>query len=82
VNSKKAVKMKTAIGRIIVKHREQDQRQTDAEIVKNRKKYVETIGKMVSNIRAWLIDNDNKPRKTGKPRKSNITDNESARMKT
>ncbi|MEW6615523.1 MAG: transposase, partial [Thermodesulfobacteriota bacterium] len=35
-----------------------------------------------SKIREWLSNNDDKPGKTGKPRKSNITDNESAKMKT
>jgi hypothetical protein len=33
-------------------------------------------------IKEWLEGNDDKPGKTGKPVKSNITDNESAKMKT
>jgi hypothetical protein len=36
----------------------------------------------VRKIRDWLKDNDDKPGKTGQPRKSTITDNESAKMKT
>jgi len=43
---------------------------------------VETLRKRLSKIRNWLGDNDDKPGKTGKPRKSNITDNDSAKMKT
>jgi transposase len=79
---RKAAKMETAIGRIVERHREQDQRQTEAEVINREKKFVETLGKRVAKIREWLKDNDDKPGKTGKPRKSNITDNESAKMKT
>jgi transposase len=79
---KKAAKMETAIGRIVEKHRKQDQSQTDIQIINREKKFVETLGKRVSKIREWLNHNDDKPGKTGKPRKSNITDNESAKMKT
>ena len=79
---KKAAKMETAIGRIVEKHREQDQQQTEAQIINREKKFVETLNKRVSKIRGWLNHNDDKPGKTGKPRKSNITDNESAKMKT
>lgn len=79
---RKAAKMEAAIGRILEKHREHDQRQTDAEIENREKKFVETLGKRITKIREWLNHNDDKPGKTGKPRKSNITDNESAKMKT
>lgn len=79
---RKAAKMEIAIGSILKNHREQDQNQTDATIVNSEKKFVETLGKGVLKIREWLSNNDDKPGKTGKPRKSNITDNESAKMKT
>jgi len=36
----------------------------------------------IKKISQWLDDNDDKPGKTGKPRKSNITDNDSAKMKS
>jgi transposase len=79
---KKAAKMEVAIGRLLEKHREQDKSQTEVQIVDREKKFVETLGKRVSKIREWLSKNDDKPGKTGRPRKSNITDNESAKMKT
>jgi transposase len=79
---KKAATMEVAIGRILEKHREQDKSQTEGQIVNREKKFVETLGERVSKIREWLSKNDDKPGKTGKPRKSNITDNESAKMKT
>jgi transposase len=79
---KKAAKMERAIENILKKHREEDQNRTESKVKKSEEKFVETLGKRVSKIREWLKDNDDKPGKTGKPRKSNITDNESAKMKT
>jgi transposase len=79
---KKAAKMEKAIENILRKHREEDQNKTEAKVKENEAKFVETISQRVSKIREWLKDNDDKPGKTGKPRKSNITDNESAKMKT
>ncbi|KAF0118445.1 MAG: transposase IS4 family protein [bacterium] len=66
---------------ILEKHREQDQNQTNIQNINREKKFVETLGKRMSKIREWLSTNDDKPGKTSKPRKSNITDNESAKMK-
>jgi transposase len=79
---KKAAKMERAIENILQKHREEDQNKTEVQVKESEEKFVETISKRVSKIREWLKDNDDKPGKTGKPRKSNITDNESAKMKT
>ena len=79
---KKAAKMEKAIENILKKHREEDQNQTEAKVKESEEKFVETLGKRISKIREWLNHNDDKPGKTGKPRKSNITDNESAKMKT
>ena len=79
---KKAAKMERAIGNILKRHREEDQNKTEAQVKESEERFVETLGKRVSKIREWLKHNDDKPGKTGKPRKSNITDNESAKMKT
>jgi len=79
---KKAAKMERAIENILKKHRDEDQNTTEAKVKESEEKFVETLGKRVLKIREWLNDNDDKPGKTGKPRKSNITDNESAKMKT
>ena len=78
---KKAAKLEKAIGHIVTTHREQDQRQTDQNIAAREAQYVETLRKRARKIREWLKDHDDKPGKTGKPKKSNITDNESADMK-
>jgi transposase len=79
---KKAAKMERAIENILQKHREEDQNNNEAKVKESEEKFVETLNKRVLKIREWLNHNDDKPGKTGKPRKSNITDNESAKMKT
>lgn len=79
---KKAAKMEKAIANILQKHRAEDLRLNDTKVRESEDKFVETLNKRISKIREWLKDNDDKPGKTGKPRKSNITDNESAKMKT
>lgn len=79
---KKAAKMKRAIENILQKHREEDQNKTEAKVKESEEKFVATLNKRMSKIREWLKHNDDKPGKTGKPKKSNITDNESAKMKT
>ena len=79
---KKAAKMERAIENILQKHREEDQNKTESKVKESEEKFVATLSKRVSKIREWLNHNSDKPGKTGKPRKSNITDNESAKMKT
>jgi len=79
---KKKEKMEKVIRQIIKRHREIDITETDKEIVEKERQYVDTIRKKVKKIKDWLHDNDDKPGKSGKPIKSNITDNESAKMKT
>ena len=79
---KKAAKMERAIENILQKHREEDLGKTESKEKEIEEKFAQTLSKRISKIREWLKDNDDKPGKTGKPKKSNITDNESAKMKT
>jgi len=79
---KKAAKMEKAITRILEKHREQDRIQTDEDIITQEERYVKTLRKRVKKVRSWLSNNEDKIGKSGKPIKSNITDNDSAKMKT
>ena len=80
---KKAAKMEHAVSRIIEKHRTRDIRnETERDIVAREEQYVATLRKQVKKVRNWLKGNDDKPGKGGGPIKSNITDNESAKMKT
>jgi hypothetical protein len=79
---KKKGKMEKAIRQIMKRHREVDAREADKAVIEQEEQYVETLRGKVKKIKAWLRENDDKPGKSGKPLKSNITDNESAKMKT
>jgi len=80
--SKKKEKMEKAIKQIIARHREMDRTEANQTVIEQEQQYAATLREKVRKIKEWLDDNDDKPGKTGKPRKSNITDNESAKMKT
>lgn len=79
---RKKEKMEKAVRQIIGRHREMDKKEKGDETTKRERHYVETIEKKIKKIDEWLGENEDKPGKTGKPVKSNITDNESAKMKT
>ncbi len=78
----KKEKMEKAIRQIVKRHREADVKEADRGVIEQEEQYVDTLKKKVKKIKAWLRENDDKPGKSGKPIKSNITDNESAKMKT
>jgi transposase len=78
---KKAAKMEEAIRRIVEKHRKMDQ-EANEEVLAKEKQYVETLKEQAGKIREWLSTHEDKPGKTRKALKSNITDNESAKMKS
>jgi hypothetical protein len=79
---RKKEKMEKAIRQIVRRHREEDVREADRGAVEQEEQYLETLKKKVRKIKAWLKENGDKPGKRGKPLKSNITDNDSAKMKT
>ena len=79
---KKKEKMERAIRQMVRRHREVDAKEEDRVIVDQERQYMEALRGKVKKIKAWLGDHEDKPGKTGKPVKSNITDNESAKMKT
>ena len=68
--------------RAMLKRHPEDDAQPDNEQAQREVHAAQAIKEKVKKIRRWLDDNDDKPGKGGKPRKSNITDNESAKMKT
>lgn len=78
----KKEKMEKAVRQIIGRHREMDVKEKDKGIIEQEEKYVATMQEKAKKIKEWLKGNDDKPGKTGKPVKSNITDNESAKIKT
>jgi transposase len=79
---KKRKKVDRAVRRILKKHREADRREEDEDIVEREKRQVSTLRKASRKIRDFLSENDEKIGASGQPIQSNITDNESAKMKT
>ncbi len=79
---KKKIKLEETIRKILTRHREHDKKDLDEEIITREKNYVKTLKEQVKKIKDWMDNNEDKPGKSSKPIKSNITDNESAKMKT
>jgi len=80
--TRKKEKMEKVIRQIIARHQETDGTEKNKDVTEQETQYVATLRENVKKIRTWLKQHDDKPGKTGKPVKSNITDNESATMKT
>jgi transposase len=78
----KKEKMQKTIRQIIRRHQEMDANETNVEMKAQEEQYIETLKKKARKIHEWLKENDDKPGKQGTPIKSNITDNDSAKMKT
>lgn len=79
---KKKVKLEETIRKIVRRHREHDAEELSGEIITREKNYVKALRDQVRKIRGWLDQNGDKPGSRGGIRKSNITDNESAKMKS
>ena len=79
---KKVVKLEDAIGHMVAKHRQQDISPNRQDSTARDEQYVEKLKKQAEKIKKWLINNNDRTGSSGKPVKSNITDNESAKMKT
>ncbi len=76
--SRKKEKMEEAIRTIMTHHKETDEKNLPPQ----EEQYITTLSESITKIRTFLAENDDKPGKRGTPIKSNITDNESAKMKT
>jgi hypothetical protein len=79
---KKVQKMEQAIRQMLAKHKAQDESLVESEIVEKEKKYLAKLRTQAAKIKKWLEDNNDRTGSSGKIVKSNITDNESAKMKT
>ena len=80
--AKKAKKMERAVRVLMGQHREADRRADSPEMVGARERQVRTLREAVKKIKGFLADNDDKVGPSGTIKKSNLTDNESAKMKT
>src|SRR5947207_7253248 len=79
---KKQQKMEQAIRYLVEKHREMDLKGPSDSLVEREQKQIDTLRARVKKLKSWLKENEEKVGKSGKPRKSNLTDNESAKMKS
>jgi len=77
----KQEKMERAVRYLVKKHREMDSNTEPDPVVEREQKQIETLRARVKKLKNWLKGNDEKWGKTG-PKKSNLTDNESAKMKS
>jgi transposase len=80
---KKASKIKTTIEKIVHRHKSMDCNDPIDIKVKNRElQQIETLDAHLQKIEKWLESNEDRRGKSGNIVKSNITDNDSAKMKT
>ena len=80
--AQKAAKMEQAVELLVNRHYKADATGTEQEMKQRDEQYTDALKKQMEKLKKWLGNNDDKPGKTGKPRKSNITDNDSAKMQT
>ena len=62
------------------RHRQEDERGERSATRAEEEKTVETLSSKADRITSWLAEHDDRIGTRGKPVKSNITDNESAKM--
>src|SRR5215831_969088 len=79
---KKQQKMEQVVRYLVEKHKEMDSKAESDSLVEREQRQIETLRAKVKKLKSWLKENQEKIGKSGKPRKSNLTDNESAKMKS
>lgn len=76
---KKQTKLKELVSEAMVEHKRNDSRGTDSEESSRR---IERLARKAKRIERFLSENEPKVGRMGKEIQSNVTDNESAKMKT
>ena len=84
---RKKAKMQRAVDYLIERHREADRHDEndntpDPPARGREQQQIETLRARIAKLSAWLAENEDKPGRSAKPKKSNLTDNDSALMKT
>jgi len=77
---KKADKIERSIKDLVSRHRQEDERGERSAARTVEEKTVETLSAKADRITRWLAEHEDRIGTRGKPVKSNITDNESAKM--
>jgi transposase len=80
--NKKLKKMKKAIDYILEKHRNADNEELATDQRQKEIQYIEKLDKHIEKIEKFINTTQDKIGKQGEPISSNITDNDSAKMKT
>ena len=80
--TKKRQKLDRAVRRILKKHQETDTREQEPEIIEREQQQIKKLRAASRKIKRFLEDNEERTGVSGKVVKSNITDNDSAKMKT
>jgi transposase len=79
---KKIEKMERAVEHLVKRHREADARGEETPLERARAKQIETLEAALAKVRGFLRCHEDKVGAGGRVKKSNITDPESAKMKT
>ena len=77
---KKAMKLEKSVRQLVNKHREEDQSENEPGQREREQKAIENLKAKAKKVREFLKHNEDRMGTQGKPVKSNITDNESAKM--
>lgn len=77
--SKKIDKMQRAVEHLVSQHRYSDQRDEPAQW-QARERQIQTLNKAIDKVRGFLQGHEDKVGSSGRVKKSNITDNDSAKM--
>ncbi len=80
--ARKAEKMERAIAHLLDTHRRQDTGQNQDAMLVREQQQIETLTRNSLKIREWLAVTPEKTNRKGEALKSNLTDNDSATMKT
>lgn len=79
---KKQQKLERVVHRMLTTHRQRDAQASPPPMAEQERQYRKKLRRHIHKLRHWLEHNEDKPGKSGKPIKSNVTDNDSAKMKT
>jgi DDE family transposase len=80
--AQKVQEIEHAIKVLTERHRQADASDSGSEMDQAREKQIETLNRASKKVQRFLAENEDKIGAGGRVKKSNITDNESAKMKT
>lgn len=79
---KKQQKIDKAVRYMLGKHQQTDKKEQNGDIIEREQQQIETLKRASKKIKTFLAENEDRTGISGKVIKSNITDNDSAKMKT